>query len=185
MKILARTQFGNPILRATAKKVAVEDMSSKRIQQLIARMRHTLINKKLGVGIAAPQVGQGLALAVIAIRPTAHRPHVKKFDLVIINPEITAGIGRKQAMWEGCISSGPEKTGLFAKVPRYKEVKLRYYDEQGKLHHKHFKSLAAQVIQHEVDHLNGVLFVDHVKDPTTYMTYAEYKKRIVKKKQPR
>lgn len=182
MKALRRTQFGNPILRQEAERIPVDQISTKKVQDLIADMRHTLIEKKLGIGLAAPQVGECLALAVIAIRSTPDRPKVKKFDLVIINPEITDYIGRKKAMWEGCISAGPGKAQLFAQVPRYPEVEVKYYDEAGKLHHKAFNDLPAQVLQHEVDHLSGILFVDRVKDTKSYMTYAEYRERITKKR---
>jgi len=180
MKVLETTEFGNPVLRKKAEKISVKDISSKHIQDLISDMRHTLVSKKLGIGLAAPQVGQNIALAVISIRPTSLRPKVAKFDLVIINPVITQTADKKE-MWEGCISSGSGKAGLFAKAPRYKKITVRYHDENGKLQQKSFTGLKAQVIQHEVDHLNGVLFVDHVEDTKTYMTYAEYKKRISKK----
>ncbi len=176
MEVLRCTQFGNPLLRQVAQPVKTAQVSSKKVQRLITDMRHTLIQKKLGVGLAAPQVGERLALAVIAIRPLKHRPKAKRFDLVIINPKITENFGRKTQMWEGCISSGEGENGLFAKVPRYKEIKLHYTDEHGIPHTKHFKGLVAHVIQHEVDHLNGLLFVDRVKDTKTYITFAEYEK---------
>lgn len=180
-KVLRRTQFGNPVLRGKARPLAVDQIKSSEIQELIANMRHTLTSEKLGIGLAAPQVGQDLSLAVIAIQPTELRPKIKTFDLVLINPEITQYVGRKKAMWEGCISAGPGKAGLFAKVPRYAEVKVRYDDEAGKPRHRSFKGLRAHVVQHEVDHLNGVLFVDKVTDTKSYMTYAEYLKRVKKK----
>jgi peptide deformylase len=84
-------------------------------------------------------------------------------------------------MWEGCISSGAGKAGLFAKVPRYEKIELEYLDESAVSHKKVFSGLVAHVIQHEVDHLNGILFVDKVKDSTTFMTYSEYRK--MKKKE--
>ncbi len=178
MKTLRRTEFGNPILRDKAASIDAAQIDTKKIHGLIADMRHTLVSKKLGIGLAAPQVGESLALIVIAIRTTELRPKVRPFDLVLINPEITDTVGREKAMWEGCISSGAKKAELFAKVPRYEWIKAKYLDEYGKLHHKQFKGLQAHVIQHEVDHLNGILFVDRVKDPKTFMTYAEYIKRI-------
>lgn len=180
MKALPRTQFGNPILRQTAATVVVKDIPGKKIQGLIANMRHTLLQKKLGVGLAAPQVGESLALVVIAIRPLAHRHKVEPFDLVMINPEITETVGRRKQMYEGCISGGPGKAALFAKVPRYKKVRARYYDEKGVRHHVYFEGFQAHVVQHEVDHLNGILFVDKVKDTTSYLTYMEYMKRARK-----
>lgn len=181
MEILARTQFGNPILRRTAKKLSAEEIKSAKTQELIANMRHTLVEKKLGIGLAAPQVGQNVSLAVIAIRPTKIRPEVENFELVVINPEITETYGNKVSQWEGCISAGSNgKADLFAKVPRYKKIKLSYYDEQGKKNELSLDGLKAHVVQHEVDHLNGILFVDRVKDTKTFMTYKEYKKAKMK-----
>lgn len=179
MKELNRTQFGDPILRKVSRRLSTEEVVSVSTQQLIANMRHTLVEKKLGIGLAAPQVGKSIALAVIAIRPTKHRPKVKPFDLVLINPEITKQVGKRRQLWEGCISAGSNgKADLFAKVPRYTEIEVTYTDEKSALHQRTFKGLKAQLIQHEVDHLNGILFVDHVRDAKTYMTYKEYLKRI-------
>lgn len=180
MNVLKKTEFGNPILRERAHQIAREDISSPKLQSLIRDMRHTLLHEKLGVGLAAPQIGKSLALAVMAIRPTKHRPKVQEFDLVLINPVIVEVFGRRRQMWEGCLSAGV--SGLFAKVPRYNKVAIKYMDEHGKVHKRQFEGLKAQVIQHEIDHLNGVLFVDHVKDTKSYMTLKEYKKHVAKKK---
>lgn len=176
MKVLGRTQFGNPVLRQTTKKLSYEKILSGKVQSLIEDMHFTLTDKKLGVGLAAPQVDEPLAIAVINIQKTALRSDVKPFKLTIINPVITQTFGRKVQQWEGCISSGAGKAGLFAKVPRYKKIELEFLDETGKKHLRKFEGLPAHVIQHEVDHLNGILFVDKVKDTKTFMTYAEYKK---------
>lgn len=176
MKVLQRMQFGNPVLREPARLLTPKEIGSAKIQELIKNMHFTLSSKKLGIGLAAPQVGESLAVAVIHIQKTKLRPDVKEFELTIINPKITKFVGRRAEQWEGCISSGQGKAGLFAKVPRYKKIELEYLDEQGKQHKQTFTGLPAHVIQHEVDHLNGVLFVDRVKDSKTYMTYQEYKK---------
>jgi peptide deformylase len=82
-------------------------------------------------------------------------------------------------MWEGCLSAG--SSGLFAKVLRYEKIEAQYLDEQGMQHTETLEGLPAQVFQHEVDHLNGILFMDHVTDPTTYMTLKEYRKQISKR----
>lgn len=179
--VLARTEFGNPILRKLAKKLSIFEIKMLKIQHLISAMKSTLTELKLGVGLAAPQVGEGVALSVILIQPTEHRPEVKPFELVIINPEITQTYGRKKQLWEGCISAGQGKAGLFAKVPRYTKVKLKFLDEKGLQHSKIYSGLPAQVIQHEVDHLNGILFVDRVIDTKTYVTYREYMKYVAQK----
>ena len=181
MTHLARTQFGNPVLRRVCRSLSPAEITSAEIQTLLNDMKSTLIDNKLGIGLAAPQVGKPIGVAVIAIRPTAHRPRVKPFDLVLINPVITKPQGEKYEMWEGCISAGSNGTAdLFAKVPRYKQITVQYLDEHGKSHTKSFAGLKAQVVQHEVDHLNGILFVDHVTNPKTYMTYSEYMNRIRK-----
>lgn len=180
MKELPRTEFGNTILRKRSNALTKEQIKSRKVQNLIRDMQFTLTSKKLGVGLAAPQVGEDLALSVISIHPTKHRPKVEELELVIINPRITKYSGRRAQMWEGCLSAG--NSGLFGKVPRYKSVELEYLDENSTKHKKTFKDLVAQVIQHEVDHINGILFVDRVKDTKTYMTLKEYKKQIVSKR---
>lgn len=179
MKQLRRVQFGNALLRTKATSVDPAKITSAEIQELIAAMSDILERKKLGVGLAAPQVGISVALAIIKIQVTKHRPDVEPFELVLINPEITETFGRRKQQWEGCISAGSGgKADLFAKVPRYKEVKVRYYDEKGRLHHRKLTGLAAHIAQHETDHLNGILFVDRVRDTRTYTTYSEYMKIV-------
>lgn len=180
-KALRRTQFGNPILRKPARSLTKSEVRSKEILNLIKNIKFTLKTKKYGVGMAAPQVGEAVSLAVIQIRPTKIRPKLPKnkwADLVIINPKITKTWGHRQQMWEGCISFAE----VFAKVSRYKKIELEYLDEKALKHKKTFDGLVAHVIQHEIDHLKGVLFVDKVKDVSTFMTASEYKKRIVNKK---
>ena len=179
MKKLIRREFGDPVLRQKTRELKREEIGSDKIQNLIKNMRHTLIDLKLGVALAAPQVGENLALVVVAVRPMPHRPKIKQLDMVMINPLITEKLGEQKETWEGCISSGKDgKSGLFARVPRYTKVRVKYLDENGKSHHKVFSELQAQIIQHETDHLNGILFVDRVKDTKTYMTHKEYIKRM-------
>jgi peptide deformylase len=102
------------------------------------------------------------------------------FEAVLINPKIIKTIGRPKQLWEGCISSGDGQAGLFAKVSRYPKVQVQYQNEKGKLQRDIFSGLPAHVIQHEIDHLQGILFVDRVTSSKTYMTYQEYLRRIKK-----
>jgi peptide deformylase len=180
-KILKATRFGDPVLRLKTRRLTVAEIQSADIQDLIENMRYTLLKKKYGVGIAAPQVGVGVALSVIGIKPTPNRPNLEPFETVIINPEIIETYGNKKRIWEGCISCGTGNNTLFAQVPRYKKVKLKWLDEKGAEREELLEGFVAHVAQHEVDHLNGVLFVDRVKDPSTFMMADEYRKRIVKK----
>jgi peptide deformylase len=143
-------------------------------------MRLTIAKRKYGVGLAAPQVGKSVAISIIAIKTTPTRPNLKQFEAVIINPEIIETFGYRKQSWEGCVSAGGGNNTMFARVPRYKKIKLRWYDEQAKRHEKVLDGIAAHVAQHEVDHLRGILFVDRVKDTKSYMMMSEYKKRFVK-----
>lgn len=180
MKWLARLQFGDPKLRQKSKRLSKKDIASPEIQKLIANMHHTLSSLQLGVGLAAPQVGENVALFVINIQPLPHRPEAIPFEAVVVNPKITKLIGKPKQLWESCISSGDGQAGFFAKVPRYPRLELEYQDERGRLHKEKFSGLPAHVIQHEVDHLAGMLFVDRVTDSKTYITYQQYIERIVK-----
>ena len=176
--ILKIIQAGDSILRKSAKEVSITQLKSPAVQQLIDLMIATLRDRP-GVGLAAPQVGEPVALSVIGIKPTPTRPNNATINMVIINPVIVKTYGRKAAMWEGCVSFGDTKNFPYAKVPRYKKIRLSYDDEAGKRHEADFEGITAHVMQHEVDHLNGVLFVDKVEDATTYMTISEYKRRIL------
>lgn len=178
MKILRRISFGHPVLRLQARQLSRQEILSDEIQQLIRDMFYTLDKRKYGVGLAAPQVGRSFALTVIHIQPMPWRPNVEETTLVVINPNVVATVGRRTGMWEGCISfCGGQKEFPCAKALRYKKVRVRYEDEHGKRHEKEFSGLVAHVLQHEIDHLNGVLFVDRVRDTKTFITVGEYNKR--------
>lgn len=178
---LKAIRFGNPILREEARILTPDEILGEEIQGLIRNMRHTLIQRQDGVGLAAPQVGESVALSVIDIRPTDLRPDLEPFSSVIINPEIIETYGYRKQKWEGCISCGTGDDTLYAKVPRYKSIKLRWFDEQAKSREEVLDGLVAHVAQHEVDHLNGILFVDRVKDTSSYMMADEYRERVVLK----
>jgi peptide deformylase len=179
-KALKRTLFGNPILRTPARRLSKTDIASATTQQLIADMRYTLRTKKYGVGLAAPQVGQGVALSVIGVKATPTRPDARAVDMVVINPEIVRTYGARTQKWEGCISFGTSSRDFpWAKALRWRKVRVRYLDEHGAQHEKDFDGLLAHVLQHEVDHLNGILFTERIKDPATLMMVSEYKKHIL------
>jgi len=172
MKLYTRTQFGNPILRKPARILSEKEILSTNIRAFIKYMTYTLEKRKYGIGLAAPQVGEGIALIIIGLKPTPTRPNIEKLSMIVINPKITKLYGKPTGMWEACIS-GSE---LYGKAVRYPKVRLSWLDNKAQKHEKDFEGLVAQVIQHEVDHLNGILFVDRVKDTKTYVTFSEYKK---------
>ncbi len=145
-------------------------------------MKTTIKTGEYGVGLAAPQVGESLAIAVITLRPTASHPEREIFDQVIINPEIIEPVGDKVDKWEGCMSFGSGEP-VFAKTKRFEIIKVKYYDEQAVLHENTLEGLRAHVFQHETDHLNGILFVDKVEDSKSWMNASEYKKMLAKNKE--
>lgn len=181
-ELLTLTRAGNPILRESMPELSPEEMVSDEIQNLIANIRYTNQKKEYGVGLAAPQVGARYALSVIGIKPTPNRPSLKPFDQVIINPRYE-GIGRRTNLWEGCQSIGSGDDVLYGKALRFKKIHAKWWDEMGKLHKKELDGFVAHVFQHETDHLNGVLFVDRVRDSKTFMMADEFRERIVKKGQ--
>ncbi len=177
--VLDLKRFGNPVLRQTARTLSIDEICSVATQKLIADIRHTNEQKQYGVGLAAPQIGVSVALSVIGIKPTPTRPNVQPFERVIINPRYT-GVGRRVPLWEGCQSCGTGNDTLYAQVPRYRKIEASWYDEKGGLNREILEDFVAHVFQHETDHLNGILFVDKVRDTKSYMLVSEYRERILK-----
>ncbi len=147
--ILPITTIPNPILRQRAKELSLEDIKTPVIQKLISDMKETVLPAG-GIGLAAPQVGFSVRIVIIA---------VQNKKMALINPEIINFSWRKEATEEGCLSV-PEKWGV---VKRSKIIKVKALDESGEIVKFKAKDLFARVIQHEVDHLNGVLFIDRAK----------------------
>jgi peptide deformylase len=165
MKALPIVQFGDPVLRTKTKPLTLAQIRSGPIQKLIPLMFYTMRN--IGVGLAAPQVGLPLRLAVIEVKPLAHRTEVEPFPkTVVINPIITSYSKKQSPKWEGCLSL----RNVAAEAMRSESVTVRYLDQKGKPHTKKFTGFTAQVFQHEIDHLNGTLYVDRVKDIKTLIS---------------
>ncbi|MFZ5364235.1 MAG: peptide deformylase [Patescibacteria group bacterium] len=147
--ILPIITIPNPILRQRAQEITQEDIKSETIQKLITDMKET-VSPAGGIGLAAPQVGFSVRIVIIA---------VQNKKLTLINPEIINFSWRKEAAEEGCLSV----PGKWGPVKRSKIIKVKALDESGKVIKFKAKDLPARVIQHEIDHLNGVLFVDRAK----------------------
>lgn len=168
-------QLGHPVLRQEALAVPLEEISSPNIQGIIAHMKKILATQRDGIGLAAPQIGVPLRIFIVSgkvLLPPDERLELttgkkKKTsaqipdDLVFINPEITKFSKEKKWMeGEGCLSV----RWLYGKVERATKVTLRAYDEHGKPIERGAGGIMAHIFQHEVDHLNGVLFIDRAKD---------------------
>lgn len=147
--------YGSNVLRRKADKVD-KDMSN--LQQLIADMFETMYYAD-GVGLAAPQIGHSLRLFVVdASAMEEDDPIAKDFKKVFINPEILERFGEKELFREGCLSL-PE---LREDVLRETKIRIRYQDEKFQLHEEVIEGIPARIIQHEYDHIDGILFSDHL-----------------------
>lgn len=154
-------QDGAPVLRAHAKTVSSAEIKSPKIRKLIAHMKDVLAQEKHGVGLAAPQVGEGVALFIVAGRVFApdDETGAKRSmypDRVFINPVITRRSRSAQKMSEGCLSV----RGLYGDVMRHDKATVQAQDENGKTFTINGTGLLAQIFQHEADHLEGVLYID-------------------------
>lgn len=178
IKILPRTKFGNPILRKKAKKVPLNFLKTRKFKGLTKRMIYTM-RCMHGVGLAAPQIGELISIAVMEMRPTKTRPGLeKKGPIIIVNPKIVKYSREKVKDWEGCLSFN----GVRGSVPRSKVITVEYYSEKREKIREKATGLWARIFQHEIDHLNGVVYVDRMKDMKSLMTLQEFERRVLKKK---
>ncbi len=140
----------DPVLRKIADNVLSKDMNSREYKKLFEDMSATMLEKD-GVGLAAPQIGKSIRLIVI---------NRKGNPLIMINPQITKKSLMKEWGEEGCLSV----PFIFGKVQRHKKITCDFIDNAGNKQTIDASGLMARVIQHEVDHLDGILFIDKAKN---------------------
>jgi len=143
------------VLRETARLVSVKNIGTKKIQDLLERMREALHAEEDGVALAAPQIGESLRIFIVNGEILVSE-RSQKTDLVFINPEIIKTSKKKKRVEEGCLSL----RYLYGQVQRSEKVTIKAYDETGKTVTRGASGLLAQIFQHEIDHLNGILFTD-------------------------
>src|SRR5436309_6284553 len=159
--------MGHPVLRAKARYIERADLKGAAVQKLIDDMIDTMAEYH-GVGLAAPQVHEGLRIFVASL--DADDDGDRDEPSVIINPEIAVVGSDVVEDWEGCLSI-PEIRG---RVPRAREIKVRALDRRGDRIELRAQNFAARVIQHEADHLDGVLFFDRMKSFESLTFLEEY-----------
>lgn len=155
------TKDGEPVLRATAQDVPVAQIISPHTKRVIQDMRLALSGEKYGVAIAAPQIGEPLRIFVVDAK-------IAGGDVaqVFINPLIIKRSRKRQESHESCLSiqgrpTGPDVAGI---VLRPEKMTIAYYNEQGEPQTRGASGLLAAIFDHEIDHLNGTLFIDKAKD---------------------
>ena len=174
MSILKVARMGHPVLRTKARAIEPGEIKGAVIQRLIDDMIDTMSEYR-GVGLAAPQVHQGLRLFVAQLdaREDAEPP---EDPVAMINPEIVAVGSEVVEDWEGCLSI-PDIRGC---VPRMREIKVRAYDRSGVRIELGARDFPARVIQHETDHLDGLLFFDRMRAFETLTFLDEYSRYWLK-----
>lgn len=165
MSILKIARMGHPVLRAKARPLHPSEIRTPKIQQLIDDMFETM-KEYQGVGLAAPQVHESVRLFVAGFPPPPEGDEDDEDDeethvplMALINPEITPLAKESVEDWEGCLSI-PDIRG---RVPRARQITVRAFDRNGKKIEIQASGFTARVIQHETDHLDGVLFFDRMK----------------------
>ncbi len=147
-QVSALLGYGRPELRIKCLPVIMGERAVEAIETVIARMKKELTDYHHGVGISANQIGLDRRIALVKSREQ---------EAVLINPEIVEANGPYEVS-EGCLSL----RGLFCKIKRFQSVKVRNFDALGNESFIEASGVFAQVLQHEIDHLNGVLFIDHL-----------------------
>jgi peptide deformylase len=164
-------QAGDPVLRTKARPLAPDEIASDHIRDLIEHMRETMRDAP-GVGLAAPQIGVPIQLAVIedkeeyfqtiSAEDLAERERRAVPFHVIINPVITAGSHETAEFFEGCLSLA----GFSAIVPRARAVRVDCFNERGEARTIEASGWYARILQHEIDHLDGNLYIDKMRSTT-------------------
>ena len=170
MTILDIETLNNPVLRQKARPVTVFDDD---LQQLIEDMIETM-REANGVGLAGPQVNQRLRLTVIETLPEkddeGNAIEGSRELMVVINPEIAWKSRSMEDGIEGCLSI----PGWLGEVPRHSSIRVRALDRHGKKIRLRLKDWTARIFQHEIDHLDGILFIDRLTDPEQIWTEEEF-----------
>jgi len=171
-------QVGEAVLREQARPLTADEIAGREIQELIEWMRETMHDAP-GVGLAAPQVGLGLQLAVLEDKPEYTRDAPAEFLKererkpvpfhVIINPKITLIKGAQPEFFEGCLSLA----GFTAVVPRAGRVKVECLDHHGEPKTIEASGWYARILQHEIDHLGGTLYIDRMY-PRSFMSVENF-----------
>ncbi|MEK7858101.1 MAG: peptide deformylase [Elusimicrobiota bacterium] len=173
--------LGHPVLRAQARLLAPEDILAPEVQRLIAEMAASM-DEYEGVGIAAPQVAEGLSLFLMGL-PAGGSRHPDGIEpTVVFNPTVRFLGTEKLLDYEGCLSV----PGLRGEVPRFAALELSGLDRQGRAFTKEFTGFPARVVQHEVDHLLGKVYLDRMADLSTlaYVDQARAAARLQKTPAP-
>jgi peptide deformylase len=163
-------RMGHPVLRQVAADVPEAFIQSNEFTQLLQDLKDSMEHYG-GIGIAAPQIGVSLKMAIIELASVNRYGEAVSLPFtVFVNPELEFLTDEQQGFWEGCLSV----PGLRGYVERPRRLRVRYLDEKGTRQELEAEGFLATVIQHELDHLFGVLYVDRIKDMRKLAFQEEY-----------
>ena len=176
MSVREIVEVGHPVLRERAREVSGEELASPETQRLIDDMIETM-RAAGGAGIAANQVAETARIAVAEVSDNPRYPYKPAIPLtVFVNPEIEVLDDAVETINEGCLSV----PGIRGELERHMRIRVSYLDRDGVPHEEEKLGLTAGTFQHEVDHLDGILFLDRVSDPRTLTTWSEFERRGLK-----
>lgn len=167
-------KVGTPSLREPSIKLTKSQIRSPMMRRLVKDMTETLAVAK-GIGLAAPQIGEQLRVVLLDV-PEINRYVSEGQELprtICINPEITVLDDKSEGYWEGCLSV----PGMRGYVERPQHIRMEFDDLSGKQRAIELEGFLATVCQHEIDHLDGVLYIDHVKDPKLLVSDEEFEEQ--------
>ena len=171
-KICEIAQLGDPVLRRKAREI--DNITSPALRELVDDMFET-VRAANGAGIAAPQISQSERLIIICSGPTPRYPYAPEMEpAVMFNPRIDWMSEKTETDWEGCLSI----PGIRARVPRSTSIRVSYQGADGGNVLCEFEGFIARVFQHEVDHLDGMVYLDRVESSTDIFTEQEFLKQI-------
>jgi len=163
---------GHPVLRRRAREVEADELASPEMQAFIDDLIDTM-RAANGAGLAANQVAEPLRIAAVEVDHNPRYPYKPSIPLtVVINPVVEPLDDEVVVINEGCLSV----PNLRGDVERHVNVRLRYLDRDGVAHDDVKRGLTAGTFQHELDHLDGILFLDRVQDPTTFTTWEQFER---------
>jgi len=172
MAIRKIATLGHPVLREVARKVSREELASPKVQAFIDDLIATMHDAN-GAGLAANQVYEPIRICAIEVRNNPRYPYKPNYPLtVLVNPEVVATTDDSFLNNEGCLSV----PNLRGEVRRFTGVRVRAWDRTGQELDFEVKGLTAGTFQHEVDHLDGKVFVDRVEDTRSLATWADYER---------
>ena len=176
MAILKVARMGHPVLRERSTEIPAGEIGTPAFQDLVTSLIETM-REYDGAGLAAPQVHESKRVVVMELKDNPRYPDAPDLPLtVVVNPRITPLTDDRIEGWEGCLSI----PGLRGRVPRIAAIRLEAQDRHGAPFSMELEGFPAAVVQHECDHLDGVLYVDRVEDPTSLTFLEEFQRYHVR-----